>query len=233
MDSTSLRDQYRSDVDDLAQPYLWSDSEFFVWLDEAQRTFCRKTFGLGDASSPLTKISYVAGEEWKPTSALILKFRDAYLTADGRPLGIVNYENLMSEGFRLDQRTGHVRQIIIGIEPHKMRLYPIPTEDGAIQLLVDRLPLKAITDEDQQLEIDPQHHLALLDWVKFRAYDKQDAETQDASRSQKYEASFRDYCAIAKRERERAMHKTRVVAYGGIGSTIGGTGARRSGRNSW
>ena len=117
---------------------------------------------------------------------------------------------------RFDGTTGPVQAIIIGIEPHKIRVWPVPNETVTLQLLVFRLPLTDIDDDGQQLEIDPQHHEHLLLWCKHRAYSKQDAEAFDKTKAADFKAQFLDYCEQAKLEQRRLRHKTRVVAYGGL-----------------
>ena len=47
------------------------------------------------------------------------------------------------------------------------------------------------------------------------AYMKQDAETYDKTKSAEFEARFLGYCDMARKEKERREHKTRIVAYGG------------------
>lgn len=216
MDSTELRDQFRLDVVDVEEPQLWSDPEVFDAIDDAQKMFCRLTGGLADATSALTQLGYAPGDTMMATSPLILKVRSARDATTGAPVEVVNYEDLDELGLRLDGRVGAPRFLIIGMEEGKAMAYPTPAADGTIALMVDRLPLKKIDDEDQKLEVKDQHKTGLLLWVKARAYAKQDAETYDKTKALVFEQKFRDYCAEAKKEKERAKHKTRIVAYGGI-----------------
>ena len=234
MDSTELRDQFRADVVDQVEPFLWSDDEVFSYMDDAQKMFCRLTGGLGDATSALTTITYNTATDWVATSPLILKIRDAFRAVDGRPIAVINYEDLASSGLRFDGRIDVPRALIIGMEADKARLYPFPSVGDSIRLVVDRLPLKPITDADQKIEIAAQHKTGLSLWMKARAYDKQDAETFDRNKAEKFDQKFRDYCAAAKLEKDRAKHKTRIVGYGGIGGSGGASvlGGCRSDYNS-
>jgi hypothetical protein len=215
MDSTELLTQFRSDVVDEELPQLWSDTEVFSYIDSAQKQFCREVGGIADASSPLTTLAVVMDTEWVAASPLILKVRAAYLP-DGAPIEVVNYEDLVSRGFRLDGRTGPVKMLVIGMEAGRYRLYPKPVASTTVQLVVDRLPLKAITDADQKLELQDHHKEGLGLWMRHRAYSKQDAETMDKSKALLLKQEFGAYCAAAKKERDRAKHKTRVIQYGGL-----------------
>lgn len=246
MTSSELRDAFRLETYDLAgsNPQLWSDGEIFGYEDDAQKLFCRLVEGIGDGSSALTQINIApttvsvgsppvvtttVAPDIVTISPLILKFRDAWRTADGRPVDLVNYEDMAANGIRFNRCTAaRPDALVIGMEPNKARIWPAPTTDsvGQIQLLVDRLPLKSISDEDQKFEIAEQHHVNLLPWMKHRAYAKQDADTYDAKKSNDFAAEFRAYCSFAKAEKERAKSKVRVVRTAGAGAGTWGGGVR-------
>lgn len=217
MDSTELLATFRSEVFDQVEPYLWSDLDALGYMDDAQKMFCRLTGGLGDATTvALTTLSYTTTTDVVTLSPLILKIRNAYNTADGKPIEVINYEDMTRMSLRFDGVVNPPKYLVTGLGAHTARLYPFPSAAGSMQLMIDRLPLVAITDTDQTLEVDDQHKQGLNLWMKARAYGKQDAETMNRTKAAEFEASFRAYCAFAKGEKERAMHKTRVVAYGGI-----------------
>ncbi len=217
MDSTALKDRSRLDLADTEEPFLWSDEELYDYSDDAQKMFTRLTGGLPDASSALaTVLSFSATSDWVATHPSILKVRQAYRPDTGNKIDVVNYEDLGNLGIRLDGRKGEPKVLIIGMEENRAKLYPAPETSGTIQLLVDRMPLKDITDGDQKLEVADKHSNGLRMWIKARAYMKQDAETYDKRQADDCEAQFTAYCAMCKLEKDRAKHKTRVVVYGGL-----------------
>lgn len=213
--STELLDQFRLDVVDVELPYLWSDAEVFSYIDSAQKQFCRNIGGLGDASSSVTSLAVSVGTEWITRSPLILKVREAYLP-DGTPLTLVNYEDLKAHGIRFDGSVGQPKALILGMEENSVRLWPVSNVVTSVRLVIDRLPLKSINDADQKLEVADHHKDGLGLWIRHRAYSKQDAETLDRNKAELSKQEFERYCAAAKREADRARHKTRVVSYGGI-----------------
>jgi hypothetical protein len=215
MNSSELLSQFRADVSDEVAPYLWSDTEGYSYIDSAQKQFCRKVGGIGDATSPLTTLNLALGTDWIAISPLILKIREAYLQ-DGTPVEVLNYEDLPSRRIRFDGKVGRVKILVIGMEPGSVRVYPTSNETNVLKLLVDRLPLKTITEEDQKLEVQDQHKEGLGLWIRHRAYSKQDAETLNKGEAAQLKQDFMQYCAESKAERDRVKHKTRVVAYGGI-----------------
>lgn len=216
MDSTRLYELFRSDIADTAEPFLWANDEVFHYMNEAQKTFCRLTGGIADASTPsVTRVSVTTGNPWAKISPLILKVRGIN-GADGRYLDPVNYEDMQHHGIRLNAYPATPRALILGMSTNEVRVYPVPVADETLELLVYRLPLKAIDDFDQKFEIAEQHHAALLLWMKHLAYGKQDAETFDKSKRDEFKAAFEQYCFGAKVEKDTAKHKTRTVAYGGL-----------------
>ena len=226
MDSSALRDLFRLEMADVALPNLWSDAEIFAYIDDAQKMFCRLAHGINDAVTPsVTQIPVTTATDTAATSPLILKIRDAYRVSDGQPINIINYEDIPALGLRFDGRIGQVTYVITGMTQDTVKLYPFPNAADAINLLVERLPLKDITDDGQKLELQVQHHPHLLLWAKHRAYMKQDSETRNDKAASDMKAEFESYCDLARKEKDRAKHKTRVVAYGGIPmSNAGGTG---------
>lgn len=223
MDSQAVVDRFRSDVDDLATPQLWSDDDVFGYLDDAQKMFCRRAWGLGDISSPITKLAILINATRITLSDRVLKIRSAYRTSDGRPVEIINFEDMGRLSLRFDGRTGPIQYLIIGLEPRTVVPYPVPNVVDTVQLVIDRMPLTDLTLDDapQNLEIDSQHHRHLTLWMRHLAYSKQDSEAFNQKKADKFEADFLAYCDMAKEEKARAMHKTRIVRYGGIGGATG------------
>lgn len=217
MNSSELLEVFREEMNDEATPYLWSDSWFFRRLDEAQKKFCRLTEGIEDASTPaITGATLTAGSSWVTLDPRVLKVREVVNAATGRPYKIHSMEDAARLGVVFNGRTGAVETFVFGLEKHKLRAWPTPTADLTLELRVFRLPMETITDVgDQALEIDEQHHLPLLHWVKAMAYGKEDIETFNRSKRDDYEARFLSYCADARKEQGRARHDAGTVAYGG------------------
>lgn len=218
MTSNELLSQFRSDLKDQVEPYLWSSAEVYRYLDDAQKMFCRLTDGIADATTTeVIDIPVAAGATWLDLHPSILKIRAAYRTSDGRGVDFLNYEDLPRSGLRLDgTSTAPLSAVIVGMEENKLRLARIASAADTLRLMVFRLPLAVIDGADAELEIPEQHHLHLLDWVKSLALLKQDSETFDAAKSEEHANRFRGYCTRARTEQQMKRHKVRTVAYGGI-----------------
>lgn len=226
MNSTTLLARFRADVRDEATPPLWTDGEIFSYMDDAQKMFCREQGGIADSTSAVTQISAVAAQPFATISPLILKIRAANRAADYRDLEILNYEDMQTQrlqtdygtqiGPTIDNTSGDIRAIVVGMEANKIRFVRIPEANQTIALVVYRMPLLTLNAIDQALEIDEHHHIHLLLWMKHLAHMKQDAETYDRGRSDQFRTDFMAYCERARQEREKREHKFRTVAYGGI-----------------
>lgn len=217
MDSTALIALFRSEIADPVAPYLWSDAEAYSFADDAQKMFCRYVGGIGDSTNAgVTQIVCAIATPTVVLSPLILKIRGAYNVADGKPVTVLNYENMEKFGMRWDAVPGTVKALVTGMDDNKVRPWPLPSVAMTVQLVVDRLPLADITGAGQAIEIDTHHHRSLLMHMKSRAYEKQDAETFDKSKSKEFDEKFQAYCGKAKLEQERRRHKPRSITYGGL-----------------
>ena len=226
MNTTSLLRAWREDVVDTKKPYLWSDDEAFRYMDAAYRMFAKLTGGIADFDSPLCNVDIVAGEAVADLDSSILRIMSATRRSDSNPIQIINHTDIgkmrssdygQTKALVLDDRTGPVRFAVLGLRRNTLRWVQVPEEADVCDLHVYRMPLTHLTDTEQEIdEIDEEHHIYLLDWMKHLAYKKQDADTFNPAASAAGEQNFHNYCAQVKAEWERYKHKTRVVSYGGI-----------------
>lgn len=211
MTTTELLAVFRQEVFDQEAPYLWSDALVYTYIDDAQKQFCRDTYGIADARS--FKLSVLSGTEWYKTDARILKIRSIVRADSGRDVPLLPVEK-MDGDMRFDGASGPVKALVSGLEKNLLRAWPKPNAAATLELRTFRLPTTVETGDD--FEIDDQHVLPLLFWVKHKAYDVQDSETYDQHASDKFRARHDAYCAAAKNEQSRAMHPVGSVSYGGL-----------------
>ena len=212
MDTSELLALFRAEMRDEELPYLFADETVYAYINAAQVEFCRLTEGIEDGRS--FKLSIAPDVEWYALNKRILKLRKACFTGTGRPVDIVNQERAEQGGIRFDGRSGPLKALVAGIEKGTLRAWPLPNEAAEVALDVFRLP-KPVGEGDS-LEIDDQHHMALLYWVKRLAYDTHDTETFDRRKSEDYELKFRAYCARARIEQSRARRQVGSTQYGGL-----------------
>lgn len=224
--ASELFEAFRSDVVDEVAPYLWKDTEIVRYADAAYRRFVRLTGGIHDFTSPITRVNVVAGEATAEVSKLILRFDTATRESDGKDIEVTNWtdRNLMrrddfgfSNSLYNDGGVGEIRYMVIGNQEGIVKWVRIPAADDVVNLQVYRLPLTHIVDGTHTMdEINEDHHIHLLDWMKHLAFLKQDSETYDKDSSDRHGSAFVAYCAQAKAEMDRYRSKVRVVQYGGL-----------------
>jgi len=226
VNSGELIEAFRSDVVDEVAPYLWKDTEIVRYADAAYRRFVRLTGGIHDFTSPITRVNVVAGEATAEVSKLILRFDTATRESDGKDIEVTNWtdRNLMrrddfgfSNSLYNDGGVGEIRYMVIGNQEGLVKWVRIPAADDVVNLQVYRLPLTHIVDGTHTMdEVNEDHHIHLLDWMKHLAFLKQDSETYDKDSSDRHGSAFVAYCAQAKAEMDRYRSKVRVVQYGGL-----------------
>jgi hypothetical protein len=215
MDAGELLGLFRAEMNDVAAPYLWSDDFIYGAIDDAQKQFTRKTHGIPDSTTPLVDLALTTVTDVYKLSPLILKVRSARRADNGRPLEVINEEDMPQRGWYFDGIPGVVKALILGMDTDSVRCWPVPIADTAVKLSVFRLPLLDSSDSGE-FEIATQHHRHLLMWAKHLAYGVQDAETFDKTRARDFKDAFEAYCFNVKTEQDRARHKPRSVSYGGL-----------------
>lgn len=220
---------FREDLDDTETPYLWSDNQFYRYLDEAQKQFVRDTRYIHDATTAeICSIPVFAGREYIVFDERILEIKRAQLASTNRPLSLRNFNELDQNTHAGDsyeqweivswtESTGTPRYLVPEYETERARLIPTPTVNDTVNLWVIRDPLDDIDDGDSEMEVaDRNDQLVVLDYVKFLAYTKQDADVYDKERGEFF---FTKYAAGTEKTRQRINKKRRrpgVVRYGGL-----------------
>jgi len=213
MTTTELLAVFRQEVFDLQTPYLWADSLIYTYIDDAQKQFCRWTYGIEDARNFKLTIK-TDGTEWYALDPMILKLRDAIDPATGDSITLVAAEKMREKGMKFDGKQGPLRALVTGLEKGYVRTHPVPNVASVVELHTFRLSNDVGANDE--FEIDAQHILPLLYWVKSKAYGVQDTETYNPKLSAEFEQKFRDYCAQAKVEQSRARRPVSTVSYGGL-----------------
>lgn len=213
MNTTELLAIFRDEVSDTVVPYLWSDALVYAYIDDAQKQFCRETFGIEDARTH--KLTLAPNVEWYKLNPKIMRLLSAADSVTGRDIPILSVEDAKSQHLKFDGRkAGLVDALVKGQQKNYLRAWPIPTAAAVLPLTTLRLPTDIGAGDD--FEIDEQHVLNLLLWVKYRAYAKQDVETLDKRKSLDCKTEFLAYCVDSKREQGRLRRTVGVTKFGGI-----------------
>jgi len=212
MDSGELLTLLRVELSDDTSPPLVVDSVVVGFIDDAQKQFCRWTYGIEDARS--FTLSLVNTAEWYAINARVLKIRSAYNATTGSDVPLIALEKMGVHGMSFRGAVGPVTALITGMEKGMLRAYPYPNQAQTINLNTFRLPVTI--EAGDELEVSEQHHPHLLMWAKHRYYGVQDSEVYDKRKSADFREAFRMYCAEAKSEQDRLNRPVSTVTYGGI-----------------
>jgi hypothetical protein len=91
----------------------------------------------------------------------------------------------------------------------RLRFYPSPTTTGTVIAQGYCTPDSPLAeDEDTPDWLSPRLHANLIDWALSVAYSKQDADTFDAKRAEKYEIAFER--KFGPRPDEKSMRRLRI-----------------------
>lgn len=186
---------YRADSLDLPEQSLCSDDLLALYANEAQDEACRRALLLRDSSSGLCEISFDAGDESVTLDRRIIRVLRAFV--DGREVATVNVDDMdcFRPGWQFESaRNGKPQRLVTGMTTGKLFLWPIPAEAGEIKLTVQRLPLHRMKCREDEPEIRPELHAALVPWMLYRAYSRMDTDLYNDAKAAvqlaKFEAEF-------------------------------------------
>ncbi len=219
MDAGEVVAMFRNEVMDTEMPYLWTDDEAMVYLNDAYTMFVRFMEGAPDSiTSACCTVGYSAADTSVDIHPAVLRIVRGF-NDNGDELSVVENTDAPlvrnSAGrvslLRVGSETGaEVQYLVLGADPYKARIHPVPTAGGSLTLQVRRLPLSAITATDDTLDdIPAAHHIHLVKWMKSLAYRKQDSDTFDANKADSNENAFLHYVNQSVFELSRLRRKTK------------------------
>lgn len=228
--TVELLAKFRLDNDDGALPYLWLDTEFDEYLDEAQDELCEYVDVIADELT----VAYSISDTYITVPDYITRVRSADIVASRRYLTLVNNEefetnprNFAEDDYGLAKNTASWKDdtasephtLITDMKSNMWRLYPIPTVAGTISYRCFRKAINAPQASTTAVELevtDRQYQRAILLKVRSLAYEKQDSETYDINQANELEAKFLARVENFDRRLKRSRRRATTTNYGGI-----------------
>jgi hypothetical protein len=218
-----LVSKFRTEMDDVVQPYLWTDDEIIDFLDEAQTEFAMHTEIFKERGVAIT---VTAANPYVTLPEGLIRVRRATLATNrDTPLGLRNFnemDTLMSSDdygrviSNWESETGIPAFLVLDDTQGEGRLAPIPDADDSLELSYSRLPLKPLTATSQTTELtDRRHQRSLLVFARARAYNKHDSDMYDPRMSQGLLQQFMTEIERFRIENTKLTRKPGVVRYGG------------------
>jgi len=215
----------RRRMDDAKGPYLVPDPWHIDAANEAEREACFRARLLFDDTprAGVTTIAVEADQSRYPIDPSVFWIDAASFKRDAggreRPLELRGLDWIRDRrGQQWDSSSRP--EVLADNGRDELRLWPTPTMPGTLQLAVYRYPLQPMEALDDEPEIGEAHHLALVNWLLYRAYGHKDSELYDERKSERALAEFeetfgkRPHTAdVLRKQRERGRITTR---YGGL-----------------
>lgn len=174
----ALLDLWRAEIDDVAQPFLWSDEEAIEYADDAQKEAARRGRLIVDSTTASTcQLAIVANSATYTLDARVLRINRAKLSGETTPLQFLMVRDLDARRPGWEDETGTPEIIVPDWQTGQVRLVPKPTATATLALTVVRLPILTLNDLDDTLEIREEYQRNLRHWLNYRAYLKRDSET--------------------------------------------------------
>lgn len=218
-DADGLVRLFRSEVDDRITDSqgrdngnLWKSWELYAYLTEAADRLLKDV----QPGQRVLRLPYSAGSSAVSLPAKVLHIHSVRTVDDNRLLRPANandmtypatddYGRTQVGHSALFEGTGQPSVYVRDYERRALRLVPAPAFAGTLELQVSvtvGVPIEPGGDLPTQ---DAEEQRLLLHFMKWRAYEKQDAETQDMPRAKHYENAYR----FGAMERESALRNMR------------------------
>ncbi len=169
----------------------WSDAEWTAYANDAEREACRRGRLLVDSTTAaVCQIALTTTDASYDLHPSILFIRRAKLTGRSLVLSRRSYKDLDREAPDWESETGEPSSYVPDFGTAKFRPYPSPAAGGTVTLTVVRLPLADMANDANQPEIHARYHDSLLNWMLYRAYLKNDAETLNKIKAAEYLTLF-------------------------------------------
>lgn len=198
MNLSEIRRLARQRLDDLTQPYLWSNEELNGFINESIREAAIRSRAIVDSVTPeCCKILVTAGKQNYSIHPSVFQIKRVNDVTNANPLTRTSFEEMDGVISQWQLNTGQPTHFIYDFNHHgddcntanTITLYPIPNQAIELNLTVYRTQLDDLTDSDTP-ELPIHTHSDLVWWVCYLAYIKQDAEGLNVDKAMRFDALF-------------------------------------------
>ena len=179
--------EYREEAHDSGTPPFVSDAWLTKRANQAEQEACRRAGLLIESVHAMCTVAVTAGSPVVSLNSKIIDIKKARMSLDSQELYPITVDQLALDW---ENDTGTPSHYVTDYQSGSIRLYPSPIVDDDLKLTVTRLPLVDMADGTDEPEIRPEYHYALVQWILYRAYAKQDVDIFDPNKSAKALAEF-------------------------------------------
>lgn len=217
MKASEIIFQARGLMKDTKPPYLWTETELILYLNNSINEAAEKAKLFLDSVTPaVCRIPILAADPDPdyPLDSRILKILSAKLSNQSRPLERKKKAelDLWNPNWR-NTAPGDPRCFLTDYTEGSLTLHPKSNADAILTMTVYRLPLVQFTTEN--LETEPEihfrYHYRLVDGILAQAYSKDDSETLDPEKSARHERAWLKHIEEMSRGRLRIHRAPEVL----------------------
>lgn len=173
----------RLEMDDKGNETLITDAEHIEFANDAELEACRRgRLILDSTTTAICQIAIVAGTASYTLDPRVQSIRRAKLTAL-LPLKRRNLQDMDSQYAGWDDASNSTPSVFMTDDTGKIRLWPTPSANTTLSMIVVRAPLAEMNDGTDSPEIAARFHRSLRFWMMYRAYSKQDSEANDPKKA--------------------------------------------------
>ena len=203
-----------SETDFDSMQLRWTNEELTIFVNEAINQVYRRANPIKD----LTTLDISATENTYLLPSYIFKVLKVK-RADGTEV-IEKTVNDLWERQEFDTITGSPRFFIPDVVTNKVRIYPTPTIDETLSLLIYRFPVSTLSwdSRDDSPELRSEFQIPLLSYAAHMAYLKDEANTYDPTRAATFLSYFdREFPFTSVYSNIRKGRTTnKSIRYGGV-----------------
>lgn len=203
---------------------IWSDAVLVRYFNEAEQRFARGTYCLLDSTSALCTVTLVDGTSEYTLDPSILQVLSVRMSDNGVDMNRVTH-NELSLSLQIGAVTSPSYPWVWSLDEGSrlLRVHPVPDATAALNTLklrVIRRPTTALTLTNLTAEpqIPAEYHLALCDWVYYRALSHQDVDGSARKEAMAFRAEFTQAIKEARAETKRLYQPPGRIMFGGWGN---------------
>lgn len=191
MDLAAIKMECRAVLDDTIEPYLFTDEQLELRINEAMREACTRADLITDSTTPeICEIEIQSGVNQYALNPLIKEILVAKLGVTRRPLGASGYKRQYDDHPDWMTRSGKPDAYVLDYETNQIILSHRPEEDDLLRLTVRRLPTQDLTGSNDVPPFKAEYHYDLIWWAIHLCYLTRDSDVYDPRAAEQAEAKF-------------------------------------------
>jgi hypothetical protein len=175
---------FRNEADDATEPYLWEDEEVIEFANDAETEAARRARLLVDSTSAAAQVLVDPVDNGVVRLDPSVVFVRRAQLAGRRPLMRYTLRDLDCENpFWRDAVPSTPRLFVTDYQTGSILLFPPPADPAMLYMTVVRTPAVEMAGMQDSPEIAPRFHRSLRHWMLYRAYSKQDSQSNDPKKA--------------------------------------------------